>query len=79
MLFHVWTDHVRDAAMSVNVIRTILRVVLDHKDQSTVLVGARTSVDRDLANLTCQGLGQLVSYAFAMLPDQITGEDWSAF
>ncbi len=39
----------------------------------------RTSVDRNLANFTCQSLGQLVSYVFGMLPDQITGVDWSAF
>jgi uncharacterized protein (TIGR03435 family) len=39
----------------------------------------RTSVDGDLANLTCQNLAQLVSYVFGLLPDQITGEDWSAF
>lgn len=39
----------------------------------------RTSVDRGLANFTCQNLAQLVSYAFGLLPDQITGEDWSEF
>jgi uncharacterized protein (TIGR03435 family) len=39
----------------------------------------RTSVDKDLANFTCQNLAQLVSYVFGLLPDQITGEDWSAF
>jgi uncharacterized protein (TIGR03435 family) len=36
-------------------------------------------VDKDRANFTCQSLGQLVSYAFGKLPDQITGVDWSAF
>jgi uncharacterized protein (TIGR03435 family) len=40
---------------------------------------ARTSVDRDIANFTCQSMGQLVSYGFGMLPDRITGKDWSAF
>jgi uncharacterized protein (TIGR03435 family) len=40
---------------------------------------ARTSVDRDLANFTCQSLGLLVSSAFGMLPDQIMGVDWTAF
>jgi uncharacterized protein (TIGR03435 family) len=40
---------------------------------------ARTSVDGALANFTCQNLGLLVSSAFGVLPDQITGVDWSAF
>jgi uncharacterized protein (TIGR03435 family) len=38
----------------------------------------RTSVDRDRANFMCQSVAQLVFYAFGMLPDRITGEDWSA-
>jgi len=47
MLLDIWTNNKSDASMRIHMVPAILSIVLDHEDQSVILVAAASDLLND--------------------------------